>query len=117
MRVYQAADGRWIFWTGSEKLYYDTEREARKAMAKIDTAKAVVAQVQQLATPMDGAPDIFQEYWDIVNSGGAFTNEDVAPLGITAAQLVDCITVIEAFNTLMAAHHAEIGRASCRERV
>ena len=87
----------WYAWTEQIK----TIAEVKSAMAKLDTAKAVVTQVQQLAPPMDGAPDIFQEYWDVVSAEGAFTDEDVSPLGITAAQLGSCVTVIEAFNKLM----------------
>jgi len=106
----------WFAWTGQIK----TAAEVKSVMAKLDTAKAVIVQVQQLATPMDSAPDIFQEYWDVVNSEGAFTDEDVTPLGITAAQLGSCITVIEVFNTLMATHHAAVNlmrRVKTRELV
>ncbi len=108
MRVYQSADGRWILWTGAGKIYYDSEGEAKAAMAKLDTAKATVSQIQGLAVPMDEAPDTFQEYWDVVAAEGAFTDSELEPLGITAVQLTACIATIEAFNTLMTAQHATV---------
>ena len=92
MRIYQAADGRWILWTGSEKIYFDTQMEALEAMAKIDLAKAIVYQVQRLAPVMDEGADVLQEYFD---SGVTFTDDDVAALGVTAAQVTACLTLLE----------------------
>ena len=92
MRIYQAADGRWILWTGSEKIYFDTQMEALEAMAKIDLAKAIIYQVQTLAKPMDESSDVLQEYFD---SGITFTDGDVEALGITAAQVTACSTLLE----------------------
>ena len=92
MRIYQAADGRWILWTGSEKIYFDTQMEALEAMAKIDLAKAIVYQAQRLALVMDEGPDVLQEYFD---SGVTFTDDDVAALGVTAAQVTACTTLLE----------------------
>ncbi len=94
----------WFAWTGQTK----TIAEVRSIMAKLDTAKAVVGQVQNLAQPMDAAPDTFQEYWDVVNAEDAFTDEELTLIGITAAQLTACIATIEAFNTLMVAQHATV---------
>ena len=92
MRIYQAANGRWILWTGSEKIYFDTQGEAIQAMAKIDLAKAIIYQVQTLAKPMDESSDVLQEYFD---SGITFTDGDVEALGITAAQVTACTTLLE----------------------
>ncbi len=94
----------WYAWSGQIK----TIAEVKAIMAKLDTAKAVVSQVQGLAVPMDAAPDTFQEYWDVVNAEGAFTDAELEPLGITAAQLTACTATIEAFNTLMVAQHATV---------
>ena len=62
---------------------------------KIELARAIVAQAQQLAPVMDGAPDVVQEYFD---SGITFADDDVAALGLTAAQVVACITMLENAN-------------------
>ena len=97
------------FWyISGSNLKFETRGELIETMAKLDTATATVAQVQALAVPMDNAPDIFQEYWDVVSAEGAYTDEELAPLGITAAQLTACIATIEAFNTLMTANHATV---------
>jgi len=102
MRIYQAADGRWILWTGIEKIYFDTQREARSYMTKLSTAIALVDFIKQLAALMDAGPDVYQEYWDIVSGQGAYTDEDLEALGITAAQLTSAVVTIEAVNVLMA---------------
>jgi len=66
--------------------------------SRVRTAAAVVRTVQALAEPMDAAGDMWQEFWDVVNGSGAFTDEELEPLGITAAQLASCVTVLENFN-------------------
>ena len=68
-------------------------------MAKIDTAKAIVRAVQSLALATDSASDLVAEYWDAVGTG--WIDDDVAPMGITAAQLTACITLLEQVNLLM----------------
>lgn len=92
MYIYQAANGQWILWTGNEKIYFATQAEALQVMSKIDLAKAIIFQAQLLARPMDEGADVLQEYFD---SGVTFTDEDVAALGITAAQVTACLTLIE----------------------
>ena len=92
MRIYQAADGRWILWTGTAKLYFDTQMEALQTMDKLKLAQAIIYQTQLHAKPNDEGGDVLQEYFD---SGVAFTDEDVAPLGVTAAQVVSCLTLLE----------------------
>ena len=66
---------------------------------KLELARAIVAQAQLLAVPMDASPDAVQEYFD---SGITFVDEDVAALGITAAQVVACITMLENVNKFFA---------------
>ena len=68
-------------------------------MQKLETARAIVAAVKTLATVNDSATDLVAEYWD---AGGGFTDEDVAALGITAAQLTACITTLEQAALFMA---------------
>lgn len=92
MRVYQSADGRWIFWDGVEKHYFDTQMEALNAMAKIDLAKTIIWRTQQLIETMDNGPDVLQEYFD---GGFSFVDADVAALGVTAAQVTACLTLLE----------------------
>lgn len=90
--VYQSADGRWIFYDGIEKHYFDTQMEALNAMIKIDLAKTIIWRVQQLIDTMDNGPDVLQEYFD---GGFTFADEDVAALGVTAAQVTACLTLLE----------------------
>ena len=66
---------------------------------KLELARAIVAQAQLLAVPMDASPDVVQEYFD---SGITFTDADVAALGLTAAQVVACITLLENVNKFFA---------------
>lgn len=65
---------------------------------RVSTAAAVVRSVQSLSAPMDTAGDVWQEFWDVVNSSGAYNDQELEPLGITAAQLASCVTVLENFN-------------------
>lgn len=69
--------------------------------SKLQTAAAVVRCVQSLAAPMDAAGDIWQEFWDVVNGSESYTDEELTALGITAAQLGSCVTVLENFNKFM----------------
>ena len=92
MRIYQSADGKWILLVNANKLYFDTEMEARQTMDKLELAKAIIFQAQLHARPMDEGPDVLQEYFD---DGMTFTDEDVAPLGVTAAQVTACLTLLE----------------------
>jgi hypothetical protein len=86
---------------GKPTLEFVTEKEARVFMAKLETATAIVAVVQSLTTAVDGAGDRWQEYWDIRNTAGVFTDQDVAPLGITSAQLDSCISLLDAFGDFL----------------
>lgn len=92
MRIYQDAFGKWLFWTGSTKLPFDTEKEAIDAMEKLELAKAIVYVTKQLIETMDNGPDVLQEYFD---SGITFTDEDVAPLGLVAIDITACLTALE----------------------
>lgn len=66
---------------------------------KFELAKAIIKQAQNIAPVMDTAPDIVQEYFD---SGITFVDVDVEALGITAAQVVSVISMLENFNKFFA---------------
>lgn len=95
--VYKSAFDRWIFFDGTTKHFYESELEARRTMAKTNTAKAVVSAVQSLAPATDSAAALEAEYFDI----GGWTDDDVASLGITAEDLAACITLLQQVKALM----------------
>jgi hypothetical protein len=95
--VYKSASNQWIFFDGTTKHFYESELEARRTMAKTNTAKAVVSAVQSLAPATDSAAALEAEYFDI----GGWTDEDVAALGITADDLAACITLLQQIKALM----------------
>jgi hypothetical protein len=66
-------------------------------MAKIDTAKAIVAAVKSLALVTDTAADLEAEYFD----AGTFVDGDVSALGLTAADIASCITLLQQMSNLM----------------
>ena len=100
-----AADERWhvqgdgvAFDTQIQAVVYCetgqslTETEAKMAMQKLELAKAIIWQTQRQAATMDEGPDVLQEYFD---SNVTFADEDVAALGVTAAQVTACLTLLE----------------------
>ena len=89
MRVFESG-GYW--YVSGYNLMFDSEQEAREFMEKLGLAKAIIFQAQLHARPMDEGPDVLQEYFD---SGVTFTDEDVAALGVTAAQITGCLTLLE----------------------
>lgn len=93
------SDNKWYYSYPGASIIFDTEQEARNFMTKIDTAKAIVRAVQSLALVMDTAEDLVAEYWAVVGTG--WVDDNVAPMGITAAQLTACITLLEQVNLLM----------------
>ena len=97
MSIYQSAGDDWIFFDGATKHRFDTEQEAQLFMAKLDTAKAIVRTVQSLAQATDSAGDLEAEYFDV----GNWTDEDVSAIGITAAQLSACLTLLQQIDLLM----------------
>lgn len=97
MMIYDEFD-KWVLWlqdAARTHLYFDTEMEARQAMNKLELAGAIIYQAQLLAKPLDEGPDVLQEYFD---AGITFTDEDVAALGVTAAQVTACLTLLENVN-------------------
>lgn len=92
MKIYQDALGNYVLWTDREKLHYGTSLEAKEVMTRLELIKAIVQVVQQAVPLMDEGPDVLQEYFD---SGITITDEDVASLGLVAADVTACLTLLE----------------------
>jgi hypothetical protein len=101
MADYRESGGTWYVVDGPNEYVFSSEQEARQTMAKIDTAKAIVRAVQTLAPATDTASDLEKEYFDVAGSG--WVDADVNALGITAAQLASCLTLLQQFAKLMTA--------------
>ena len=86
---------KWYINKNNVNTQFDTQGEAKMAEQKLELARAIIGQVQLLSGPMDSSPDVVQEYFD---SGITFVDDDVAVLGITAAQVVACLTLLENLN-------------------
>lgn len=69
---------------------------------RLKTAASLIRCGQSLVMALDDGPDRWQEYWDQRNAGGDFTDQELAALGITNAQLIQAVTLVEAFNKFMA---------------
>ena len=88
---------KWYVNINGVNIQFDTQSEALKMANKLKTAQAIIQAVQSLSLAADNAANLKQEYFDV----GAPDDADVAPLGITAAQLAACITLLEQFDKLM----------------
>lgn len=97
MNIFQNSLGMWVLHVGATFRYFDSQQEAMIAMAKLNTAKAIVSAVQALAATADDAADLEAEYFDV----GTWVDDDVAPLGITADNLASCLTLLQQFDKLM----------------
>lgn len=100
MRIYERFDGKWVLVAGAlanQEYPYDTQAEAMTAMSKLATATAIVQAVQSLASAADGASDLEAEYFDV----GAPQDEDVTALGLTAADIAACVTLLQQVHKLM----------------
>lgn len=98
MSVYQSADGQWIYYDGATKRYYDNARDAHMAEQKTTFGQKMQAASTTLAQVADQFADLFTVYFDRgYNTGGAnpIADEDVAALGITAADIAAGITLAE----------------------
>jgi len=121
MRVYQSSDGRWIFFNGITKIYYDTQAEAMQTMSKAKLVTAIVQAVKKLVEPMEECPDVWQAYFDIIGSD-SLTDADVAHTGLSTATIIDLVTTMEQFNNfcnnravIQAAHRININKAKHSE--
>ena len=90
-------DGKWTAWDQATdyKRSFDTQMEAKLMAQKLELAKALIAQAQAIAPVMDAAPDVVQEYFD---ASITFADADVEALGVTAAQVVALVTLLENVN-------------------
>lgn len=96
-RVYQSGDGRWIYWDGETKRFYNTRREAYLAMAlrKEDFALATRAAVTALAEAAERIAELDVIYSDSgYDSGGAnpITDEDLTGHDMVAQDLANAST-------------------------
>jgi hypothetical protein len=94
MRVYQSIDGKWIYFDGKTKTYFDTESEAMIAMSKAKMVNEVLEVIKGLVMPMERAKDVWQLYWDL---GGSVTADDLAASGLTTDEFAGMITTLEQF--------------------
>ncbi len=53
MRIYQSSDGKWIFFDGTSKHFFDTEQEAINAMGKVKMVNEVLSVIKMLVEPME----------------------------------------------------------------
>lgn len=56
---------------------------------KLRSAAALIRQIQKLAPELDEARQTLQELTDVVDVHGALTDEDLASMGVTAAQVTN----------------------------
>lgn len=102
--IYENNLGQYILVTGplaTDEYAFETREEAQIVAAKLETARAILQVVQSLASATDSAGDRWQEYFDVTAAHGAYTDEDLAALGIDAATLISCVTLLEQFNNFM----------------
>ena len=92
-------DNQWYVNMNGQNIPFATQQEASQFMAKIDTAKAIVKAVKDLGPTANDAADLEAEYFDAAGAG--WVDADVAALGITAAQLAACLTLLQQFALLM----------------
>ena len=94
----RASDGRLYYQSSDGNYVYLPAGVEGEIMAnKLKTAQAIVSAVQTLAPATDGADNLVKEYFD----AGTFTDGDLTALGITAAQLTACITLLQQVGLLM----------------
>jgi hypothetical protein len=68
----------------------------------VQTAAALVREVQALSGPMDTCMDRWQEYQDEIGlGGGAYLDEELLELGISADDLDQAAALLNNFNALM----------------
>lgn len=100
MEIWQSGDSeKWYVNINGVNYEFYTQAEALEMANKLGLAKAIISQAQSIAPVMDIAPDVVQEYFD---SAVTFSDADVEALGITAAELVSVITMLENYNKFFA---------------
>ena len=110
MRVYQAADGKWIFFDGTIKHYFDTQREAEMAESEIEKKQSYIENVRQFmrdyGAMMARAQALGGQWSALLNQ--IITEEDM-PGGIISdatSRLSSFATVISNMTTLVTTYDA-----------
>jgi len=130
MNIYEDG-GKWCVWKDMVLTQFDTRPQAEwfalrgetlsateaalamgVMMAKLETARAIVAAVKTLTTAADSQANLVAEYWDVSAAFGAFTDGDVESLGIALAQLQAGITLLEQFGLLVTGANDGAGRST-----
>jgi hypothetical protein len=96
MSIYQAANGIWIFFDGSEKHFFATESEAHIMDRKLTFVQRLQTAATQLAQTADLFEDLESIYFDRgYGDGGAgeIQDSDITASGLTAAQVASLITL------------------------
>ena len=96
MKIYQSADGRFIYFNGVEKVFFNTEQEAIRIMSKANFVEQIQATATQIAQAADRLDDLITVFFDRgYGVGGAqeIQDEDIAAQGVTAAQVAGVITL------------------------
>jgi len=91
----RAMDGHFYINDNGRITHLPTGNEGEIMAQKLELAKALIAQAQAIAPVMDAAPDVVQEYFD---ASITFADADVEALGVTAAQVVALVTLLENVN-------------------
>lgn len=103
MRVYQAANEKWIFFDGEAKHFFNTAGEVLKMANKVEFAKKVMAVNAAIAQLFLDTKDLdsvyFSEGFNDIGSD-AITDEDIESLGITAAELASGDTLFQQIQNL-----------------
>jgi hypothetical protein len=96
MSIYQAADGRYIYFDGETKRYFDTQGEAIAMSQKETFVQKLQAAATQIAQAADQFANLETVFFDrTYNSGGAkeIQDVDIEATGLTAAQVGSLITL------------------------
>jgi len=93
IRIYED-DGMWVVWDRDTdiKATFATQQEALEMTSKSQLAQAIIYQAQLHTKAMDENGDVLQEYFD---AGVVFEDADVESLGVTAAEVVACVVLLE----------------------
>lgn len=113
MRIYQSTDDKWILWTGTEKLYFTTEDEAKMAEKKLEYTEDVRQLVRdyiQIMERVNIIADSTNGNWATLYNSVITEDDlsgDIIPIdGQTKLQMFG--TVISNMRTLLTAYRADI---------
>jgi hypothetical protein len=109
--IYQAADGRWVYFDGAVKHYFDTEQEARQMSRENDFIIEVRAATRAIWGGINTLKALQREY-NALDYGSTLDTGSGENAGITAAQVgavvFDTATALEA--VLNAGHATNMAR-------